>query len=118
MIDALLVCFAEHYMSPSSLSARMVMSGAGYIMPALAGGILSIGYVHVDAHEEAQTWIAAVKLMKEKAWTCNQTADYLCNGIRNKEKDTAFVKSIWRAKRYSGMTPSATYSRFTLSKNH
>jgi len=28
MIDALLVCFAEHAMSPSSASARMVMSGS------------------------------------------------------------------------------------------
>jgi len=36
------------------------------IMPALAGGILSIGYTHVDAHEAAQTWINAVKLAKEK----------------------------------------------------
>lgn len=51
MLDALLVCFAEHAMSPSSASARLVMSGSGYIMPALAGGILSIGYTHVDAHE-------------------------------------------------------------------
>lgn len=94
MIDALLVCFAEHAMSPSSLSARMVMSGAGYIMPALAGGILSIGYVHVDAHEAAQTWITAVKLMNEKGWTCNQAADYLCSGIRSKDKDTSFVKTF------------------------
>ena len=37
MINAMLVCFAEHAMSPSSASARMVMSGAGYIMPGLAG---------------------------------------------------------------------------------
>ncbi len=92
MIDALLVCFAEHAMSPSSASARMVMSGAGYIMPALAGGILSIGYTHVDAHEAAQTWIAAVNLMKEKTWTYEQTADFLAKGIRNKEKDDAFVR--------------------------
>ena len=92
MIDALLVCFAEHAMSPSSASARMVMSGAGYIMPALAGGILSIGYTHVDAHEAAQTWITAVTLMKERGWTLEQTADYVAEGIRNKEKDDAFVR--------------------------
>ncbi len=92
MIDALLVCFAEHAMSPSSASARMVMSGAGYIMPALAGGILSIGYTHVDAHEAAQAWITAIELMKEKAWTCEQTADYLAKGIRSKEKDPEFVR--------------------------
>lgn len=92
MIDALLVCFAEHAMSPSSAAARMVMSGAGYIIPALAGGILSIGYTHVDAHEAAQTWIIAVELMKEKGWTLEQTADYVAQGIRSKEKDDAFVK--------------------------
>ena len=92
MIDALLVCFAEHAMSPSSAAARMVMSGAGYIMPGLAGGILSIGYMHVDAHEAAQIWIAAIKLMKEKSWTLDQTADYLAKGIRSKEKDDAFVR--------------------------
>ena len=92
MIDALLVCFAEHAMSPSSASARMVMSGAGYIMPALAGGVLSIGYTHVDAHEAAATWIAAVDLMKEKNWTMEEAADFLAQGIRNKDKDDAFVR--------------------------
>ena len=92
MIDALLVCFAEHAMSPSSASARLVMSGAGYIMPALAGGILSIGYTHVDAHEAAQTWITAVNLMREKGWTTEQTADYLAKGVRSKEKDDSFVR--------------------------
>ena len=92
MVDALLVCFAEHAMSPSSASARMVMSGAGYIMPALAGGILSIGYTHVDAHEAAATWIAAVDLMKEKGWTLEETADFVAKGIRSKEKDDAFVR--------------------------
>jgi len=92
MIDALLVCFAEHAMSPSSTSARLVMSGAGYIMPALAGGILSIGYTHVDAHEAAQTWITAVNLMREKGWTIEQTADYLAKGVRTKEKDDSFVR--------------------------
>lgn len=91
MIDALLVCFAEHAMSPSSASARMVMSGAGYIMPALAGGILSIGFTHVDAHEAAQTWINAVKLAREKGWTLDEAADFLARGIRSKEKDDAFI---------------------------
>lgn len=102
MIDALLVCFAEHAMSPSTASARMVMSGAGYIMPALAGGILSIGYVHVDAHEAAQTWITAVKLMKEKGWTLEQTADYVAQGIRNKTKDDAFVRLFGERKTIPG----------------
>ena len=92
MLDALLVCFAEHAMSPSSASARMVMSGAGYIVPAMAGGILSIGYTHVDAHEAAQAWITAVNLMKEKGWTFEETADYMAAGIRSKEKDDAFVR--------------------------
>ena len=92
MIDALLVCFAEHAMSPSSASARLVMSGAGYIMPALAGGISSIGYTHVDAHEAAATWIAAVELMKEKGWTLEETADFVAKGIRSTEKDDAFVR--------------------------
>ena len=92
MVDALLVCFAEHAMSPSSASARMVMSGAGYIMPALAGGVLSIGYTHVDAHEAAATWIAAIELMKEKGWTLEETADFVAKGIRSKEKDDAFVR--------------------------
>lgn len=92
MIDALLVCFAEHAMSPSSASARMVMSGAGYIMPALAGGVLSIGYTHVDAHEAAQTWITAVKLMKKEGWNFEQTADYLARETRNKNKTDAFLK--------------------------
>lgn len=92
MMDALLVCFAEHAFSPSSASARMVMSGAGYIMPALAGGILSIGYTHVDAHEAAQTWITAVGLMKEKGWSLDHTADYVAKGIRSQEKDDAFVR--------------------------
>lgn len=92
MIDALLVCFAEHAMSPSSASARMVMSGAGYIMPAMAGGISSIGYTHVDAHEAAQAWIAAIGLMKEKGWTLEQTADFVAKGFRSKEKDDAFAR--------------------------
>lgn len=92
MLNALLVCFAEHAFSPSSASARMVLSGAGYIMPGLAGGMLSIGYTHVDAHEAAQAWITAIRLMKEKGWTMDQTADYLAEGIRNKEKDDAFVR--------------------------
>ena len=102
MIDALLVCFAEHAMSPSTLSARMVMSGAGYIMPALAGGILSIGYVHVDAHEAARTWITAVDLMKKKSWTLEQAAEYLAQGIRNKEKDDAFVRLFGERKTIPG----------------
>jgi citrate synthase len=92
MVDALLVCFAEHAMSPSTASARMVMSGAGYIIPALAGGILSIGYVHVDAHEAAQTWITAVQLGKQNGWSIEQTADYVAAGLRSKQKDDAFVR--------------------------
>ena len=92
MIDALLVIFSEHAFSPSSASARFVMSGAGYIMPALAGGILSIGYTHVDAHEAAEAWITAVKLMKERSWTCDQAADYLCKGTRSKDKSDEFVR--------------------------
>ena len=102
MLDALLVCFAEHAMSPSSASARMVMSGAGYIMPGLAGGILSIGYTHVDAHEAAQTWITAIKLMKEKGWTIEQTADYLAKGVRSKEKDDKFVRLFGERKSIAG----------------
>jgi citrate synthase len=92
MIDALLVCFAEHAMSPSSAAARMVMSGAGYIIPALAGGILSIGYTHVDAHEAAQAWITAVKMAKDKGWTLEQAADFLACNIRSKDKDPEFVQ--------------------------
>ena len=92
MLDALLVCFAEHAMSPSSASARLVMSGAGYIMPALAGGILSIGYTHVDAHEAAQMWITAVQLGKKNGWSLDQTADYVAEGIRSKEKNDAFAR--------------------------
>ena len=68
------------------------MSGAGYIMPGLAGGVLSIGYTHVDAHEAAATWIAAIDLMKEKGWSMEETADYVAKGIRSKEKDDAFVR--------------------------
>lgn len=75
-----------------SASARMVMSGAGYIMPGLAGGVLSIGYTHVDAHEAAAAWISAVELMKEKGWTVEETADYVAKGIRSKEKDDAFAR--------------------------
>lgn len=92
MIDALLVIFAEHAMSPSSASARLVMSGAGYIVPALAGGILSIGFTHVDAHEAAETWQKCIKLTKERGWTLDEAADYLCAGIRSKDKDDAFVR--------------------------
>ncbi len=92
MLNALIVIFAEHAMSPSSASARMVMSGAGYIMPGMAGGLLSIGYTHVDAHEAADCWIKAIKLMKEKGWTLEETADYLAKGIRKQEGDAEFVK--------------------------
>lgn len=93
MIDALLVIFSEHAMSPSSASARFVMSGAGYIMPAMAGGILSIGFTHVDAHEAAEAWIKIVKLSKEKGWSIEEGADYLCRNIRTKEeKDLEFVR--------------------------
>ncbi len=92
MVDAIMVIFAEHAMSPSSASARFVMSGAGYIMPALAGGVLSIGFTHVDAHEAADTWRKAVALSKERGWTLEEAADYLCAGIRSKEKDDAFVR--------------------------
>ena len=94
MIDALLVCFAEHAMSPSSASARLVMSGAGYIMPAMAGGMLSIGYTHVDAHDAAQMWITSVELMREKGWTLEQTADHVAQGVRSKEKDDAFARQF------------------------
>ncbi len=93
MLDALLVIFAEHAMSPSSASARFVMSGAGYIMPAMAGGILSIGFTHVDAHEAAEAWINIVKLSKEKGWSVEEGADFLCKNVRSKEeKDLEFVK--------------------------
>lgn len=92
MIDALLVIFAEHAMSPSTASARLVMSGAGYIMSALAGGLLSIGYTHVNAHEAAATWRKAVALAKERGWALEEAAGYLCQGIRSKQKDDAFVR--------------------------
>jgi citrate synthase len=92
MLDALLVIFAEHAMSPSSASARFVMSGAGYIMPAMAGGVLSIGFTHVDAHEAAETWIKIVEFTKAKEWSTEEGADFLCRNIRAKEgKDLEFV---------------------------
>ncbi len=93
MMDALLVIFAEHAMSPSSASARFVMSGAGYIMPAMAGGLLSIGFTHVDAHEAAEVFIKIVKLTKDKGWSNEEGADFICRNIRTKEeKDLEFVK--------------------------
>ena len=92
MLDAVLVIFAEHALSPSSASARFVMSGAGYIMPAMAGGILSIGFTHVDAHEAGEAWLKGVALTKDKGWTMDEAADYLCKGVRSKEKDDAWVR--------------------------
>ena len=62
------------------------MSGAGYIMPAMAGGLLSIGYTHVDAHEAAQTWITAVKLMKEKG-ICNNVHITVTGQVLRTEAD-------------------------------
>lgn len=87
MLDALLVIFAEHAFSPSSVSARMVMSGAGYIMPAMAGGILAIGYTHVDAHEAADAWIKCINYMNEKGWDYKQVADWFCRNVRKKNED-------------------------------
>lgn len=91
MLDSMLVIFAEHTLSPSSLSARAVMSGAGYIVPAIAGGVLSIGFSHVDAHEAADCFQKMVKLMETKGWSHEEAADWFVSGIRSKEKTYEFL---------------------------
>ena len=98
MLDSIMVIFMEHTFSPSSVSARMVMSGAGYIIPALAGALLSIGYTHVDAHEAADCFRKTVKLMKEKEWTHAQAADWLLSQIRSKEKSVEFLRLLGERK--------------------
>jgi citrate synthase len=115
MVDALLVCFSEHAMSPSSAAARMVMSGAGYIMPGLAGGILSIGYTHVDAHEAAQTWITAVE---RKGLDLRPNRRLFGQRDQKQRKGRCLCEIIWGKSRDPGMASSPTYSRSALPANH
>ena len=46
MLNAIMVCLAEHAMSPSSAAARLVASGGVPLHAAVAGGMLTIGDFH------------------------------------------------------------------------
>ena len=71
------------------------MSGAGYIIPAMAGGLLSIGYVHVDAHEAADAWYKMVAMAKEKGWSPDEAANYFVKNVRNKEEKDPEFKALF-----------------------
>jgi len=46
MLNAIMVCMAEHAFSPSSAAARMVASGGVPLHAGVAGGLLAIGDLH------------------------------------------------------------------------
>jgi citrate synthase len=77
MLNAIMVCIAEHAFSPSSAAARMVASGGVPLHVGVAGGLLTIGDLHGTFDRPAIIFQKGVERAKAEQCSLGEMADLL-----------------------------------------
>lgn len=77
MLNAIMVCLAEHAFSPSSAAARLVASGGVPLHAAVAGGMLTIGDLHGTFDRPAAMFQKGVARAKKEGKSLEEIADVL-----------------------------------------
>ena len=77
MLNAIMVCLAEHAFSPSAASARFVASGGVPLHVAVAGGMLTIGDLHGTFDRPCALFRDGVTRAGSEGKTLEEMADIL-----------------------------------------
>jgi citrate synthase len=77
MLNAIMVCMAEHAFSPSSAAARLVASGGVPLHVAVAGGLLAIGDLHGTFDRPAVLFQTGLARARAEGRTLEEMADIL-----------------------------------------
>ncbi|MFQ5849604.1 MAG: citryl-CoA lyase [Candidatus Binatia bacterium] len=86
MLNAIMVCLAEHAFSPSSAAARLVASGGVPLHTAVAGGMLTIGDLHGTFDRPAAMFQEAVARAKAEGKSLKQIAEILVLEAKEKKQ--------------------------------
>jgi len=86
VLDAILVCMAEHAFSPSSVASRFVASGGVPLHVGVAGGMLTIGKLHGTFDRPAALFQEGVNRAKTEGNNLDEVADQLVSEGRRKKR--------------------------------
>lgn len=86
MLNAIMVCMAEHALSPSSAAARMVASGGVPLHVGVAGGLLAIGDIHGTFDRPAALLRQGVARAKAEGRGLEEMADILVREAREQKR--------------------------------
>lgn len=86
MINAIMVCLAEHAMSPSSAAARLVASGGVPLHAAVAGGMLTIGDYHGTFDRPAAMLQKGLAEAKSQGLSLEEQADKMVAEARSQNR--------------------------------
>jgi citrate synthase len=86
MLNAIMVCLAEHAFSPSSAAARMVASGGVPLHVGVAGGLLSIGDLHGTFDRPAALFQRGVARARQEGRSIEEMAGTLVREAREKKE--------------------------------
>ena len=82
MLNAIMVCLAEHAFSPSSAAGRMVTSGGVPLHVGVAGGLLTIGDVHGTFDRPTALFQKGVARAKAERKSIDNIADLIVREAR------------------------------------
>jgi citrate synthase len=86
MLNAIMVCLAEHAFSPSSAAARLVASGGVPLHVAVAGGMLTIGDLHGTFDRPAAMFQSGIARAKGEGKDLKEiAADMVYEARKNKQ---------------------------------
>jgi citrate synthase len=86
MLNAIMVCLAEHAFSPSAASARFIASGGVPLHVGVAGGMLTIGDIHGTFDRPCAMFRDGVMRAKAEGKTLEEMADILVREAKEKKK--------------------------------
>lgn len=86
MLNAIMVCLAEHAFSPSSAAARLVASGGVPLHVGVAGGMLTIGDLHGTFDRPAALFQNGVARAKAERRALAAMADILVREVKERKE--------------------------------
>jgi citrate synthase len=86
MLNAIMVCLAEHAFSPSSAAARLVASGGVPLHAAVAGGMLTIGDLHGTFDRPAALFQQGIARARAEHLPLEAMADILVREARAQQR--------------------------------
>lgn len=86
MLNAIMVCLAEHAFSPSSAAARLVASGGVPLHAAVSGGMLTIGDLHGTFDRPAAMFQNGVVRARAEGKNLEEIAEILVEEAREKKQ--------------------------------